>query len=212
MARSGFEVQKVTVEALFLREIRTRFGKFRLGYLWAILEPSAHLLILLGIFGYILHRTMPIIARALLETLIYVAVYILLMLIVWMAGEYFEITNFLQLVLTWSLLIILSCGVGLIFMGVGKTFPEMQKVLPILLKPLFFISCIMFPLHSIPKQYWSYLLWNPLVHVVELSREAVMPGYISEGVSLNYLAMFTLVTLFIGLALYRTREEAMLTS
>lgn len=36
MARSGFEVQKVTVEALFLREIRTRFGKFRLGYLWAI--------------------------------------------------------------------------------------------------------------------------------------------------------------------------------
>ena len=131
MARSGFEVQKVTVEALFLREIRTRFGKFRLGYLWAILEPSAHLLILLGIFGYIMHRTMPdisfpvfllnglipffifssisnrsvgaieanlglfnyrpvkpidtIIARALLETLIYVAVYILLMLIVWMA-------------------------------------------------------------------------------------------------------------------------------
>ena len=59
MARSGFEVQKVTVEALFLREIRTRFGKFRLGYLWAILEPSAHLLILLGIFGYIMHRTMP---------------------------------------------------------------------------------------------------------------------------------------------------------
>ena len=51
MARSGFEVQKVTVEALFLREIRTRFGKFRLGYLWAILEPSAHLLILLGIYA-----------------------------------------------------------------------------------------------------------------------------------------------------------------
>lgn len=183
MARSGFEVQKVTVEALFLREIRTRFGKFRLGYLWAILEPSAHLLILLGIFGYIMHRTMPdisfpvfllnglipffifssiskrsvsaieanqglfnyrpvkpidtIIARALLETLIYVSVYILLMLIVRMAGEYFEITNFLQLVATWSLLIILSCSVGLIFMVVGKTFPEMQKVLPILLKPLY---------------------------------------------------------------------------
>ncbi|EIM1128140.1 ABC transporter permease, partial [Escherichia coli] len=59
MKRSGFEVQKVTVEALFLREIRTRFGKFRLGYLWAILEPAAHLLVLLGIFGYIMHRTMP---------------------------------------------------------------------------------------------------------------------------------------------------------
>ncbi|MDO1920848.1 ABC transporter permease, partial [Escherichia coli] len=64
----------------------------------------------------------------------------------------------------------------------------------------------------IPKQYLSYLLSNPLVHVVELSREAVMPGYISEAVSLHYLAIFTLVTLFICLALYRSRKEAMLTS
>lgn len=258
MVRSGFEVQKLTIETLFLREIRTRFGKYRLGYLWAILEPSAHLLMLLGILGYVMHRTMPdisfpvfllnglipffifssiskrsisaieanqglfnyrsvkpidtIIARALLETLIYVIVYILLMLIVWIVGEYFKITNLLRIIGTWSLLIILSCSIGLIFMVVGRTFPEMQKVLPLLNKPLYFGSCIMFPLHSIPKQYWPYLLWNPLVHVVELSRESVMPGYISEGVSLNYLAMFTLVTLFISLALYRNREEAMLTS
>lgn len=81
-----------------------------------------------GLFNYRPVKPIDtIIARALLETLIYVAVYILLMLIIWMAGEYFEITNFLQFVLTWSLLIILSCGVGLIFMVVGKTFPEMQR-------------------------------------------------------------------------------------
>ncbi|WP_312828334.1 ABC transporter permease [Pantoea anthophila] len=258
MARSGFEVQLASVKALFLRELRTRFGKFRLGYFWAILEPAAHLMVLLGIFGFIMHRTMPdisfpifllngiipyfifssigtrsvgaieanqglfnyrpvkpidtIIARALLEMLIYVIVYILLMLIVWMAGEYFSMNNLLQLAVTWSLLVLFSCGVGLIFMVVGKTFTETQKFLPILLKPLYFISCIMFPLHSIPKDYWPYLLWNPIVHVVELSREAVMPGYASEGVSLQYLALCTLVTLFVGLAVYRTREEAMLTS
>jgi len=258
MARSGFEVQQAAVKALFLREIRTRFGKFRLGYFWAILEPSAHLLVLLGIFGFIMHRTMPdisfpvfllngiipyfifsnitnrsvgaieanqglfnyrpvkpidtIIARAMLETLIYAAVYILLMVVVWMAGEYFEITNLLQLVATLSLLVLFSCGIGLIFMVVGRTFAETQKFLPILLKPLYFISCIMFPLHSIPTDYWPYLLWNPLVHAVELSREAVMPGYVSEGVSLSYLAICTLVTVFAGLALYRNREEAMLTS
>ncbi|HAX2293506.1 TPA: ABC transporter permease, partial [Escherichia coli] len=52
MARSGFEVQKAAVHALFLRELRTRFGKYRLGYLWAVLEPAAHLLIMLAIFGF----------------------------------------------------------------------------------------------------------------------------------------------------------------
>lgn len=56
------------------------------------------------------------------------------------------------------------------------------------------------------------LLWNPLIHVVELSRESVVIGYKSDGVSLQYLAISALISLFIGLALYRTREEAMLTS
>lgn len=258
MSRSGLEVQKSAISALFLRELKTRFGKFRLGYFWAILEPSAHLAVLLTIFGVIMHRTMPdisfpvfllngiipyfiftnittrsigaieanqglfhyrpvkpidtIIARATLELLIYSTVYILLMSAAGLAGEDFTVVKLLTLICTWGLLTLFSCGVGLIFMVVGKTFPETQKFLPILLKPLYFVSCIMFPLHSIPKEYWPYILWNPLVHVVELSRNSVVTGYVSEGVSLSYLAMFTLVTLFIGLALYRTREKAMLTS
>ncbi|WP_421670822.1 ABC transporter permease [Rahnella sp. EDr1-12] len=258
MARSGLEVQKAAVKALFLREIKTRFGKFRLGYLWAALEPMAHMLILLSIIGFIMHRTMPdisfpvflingiipffvfsnisnrsigaieanqglfnyrpvrpidtIIARAILESLIYAFVYILLMMIVGLLGEEFEIVNVITLILTWFFLIILSSGVGLIFMVISKTMPETEKFLPILIKPLYFISCIMFSLHNIPKEYWPYLLWNPIVHIVELSRASVVPGYSSDGVSLYYLAFCSLLTLFIGLALYRNREEAMLTS
>ena len=258
MARSGLEVQQAAVKALFLREIKTRFGKYRLGYLWAILEPAAHLFILLAVFGYIMHRTMPdisfpvfllnglipyflfsniatrsigaieanqglfnyrpekpvdtIIARSLLETLIYSGVYIVLMCIGGVFGEKFTITSILTLILTWSLLILFAFGFGLIFMVLGKTFPEAEKFLPIILKPLYFISCVMFPLHAIPKEFWPYLLWNPIIHAVELSRESVVSGYVSEGVSLNYLALCALVALFLGLAVYRNREEAMLTS
>ncbi|MBB2325342.1 ABC transporter permease [Escherichia coli] len=258
MARSGLEVQQAAVKALFLREIKTRFGKYRLGYLWAILEPAAHLLVLLTIFGFIMHRTMPdisfpvfllnglipyfifssiatrsigaiganqglfnyrpvkpidtIIARSLLEVLIYCGVYIVLMAFVALLGEEFTVINIITIILTWIFLTLFSFGIGLIFMVVGNTFPESEKFLPILIKPLYFISCIMFPLHSIPKEYWPMLLWNPLIHVVELSRESVVIEYKSDGVSLQYLAISALISLFIGLALYRTREEAMLTS
>jgi capsular polysaccharide transport system permease protein len=97
-------------------------------------------------------------------------------------------------------------------MVTGHFLPEAQKLFPVVLKPLYFISGIMFPLHAIPKEYWPYLLWNPILHAVEVSREAVVAGYVSEGVSLEYLAIVTLATLFIGLAIYRTREEAMMTS
>ena len=258
MVRSGLEVQQAAVKALFLREIKTRFGKYRLGYFWAVLEPAAHLLVLMVIFDFIMHRTMPdisfpvfllngiipyfiftnitnrsigaieanlglfnyrpvkpidtIIARASLETLIYAAVYLILMAIVWVLGEEYSVTNILILVFSWFLLIIFSCGLGLVFMVLGKTFPELAKFLPIVLKPLYFISCIMFPIHSVPKEYWHYLLWNPIVHAIELSRESVVAGYLTDGVSLGYLALSAIIMLFIGLALYRTREEAMLTS
>ncbi|WP_017348465.1 ABC transporter permease [Pantoea sp. A4] len=258
MARSGLEVQQAAVKALFLREIRTRFGKFRLGYFWAILEPTAHLLVMLGIFGYIMHRTMPdvsfpvfllngiipyfvfsnistrsigaieanqglfnyrpvkpidtIIARAVLETSIYSCVYIVLMLIMWVSGETFSMINLLTLISSWILLIFFSIGIGLIFMVIGNLFAETQKFLPIILKPLYFISCIMFPLHSIPTDYRSYFLWNPIVHAVELSRESIIPSYQSDGVSIYYLAFCTLIAFFIGLAVYRIREKAMLTS
>jgi capsular polysaccharide transport system permease protein len=37
--------------ALFLREIKTRFGKFRLGYVWAFLEPVLHVAIIVTIMG-----------------------------------------------------------------------------------------------------------------------------------------------------------------
>lgn len=97
-------------------------------------------------------------------------------------------------------------------MAVGNAFPETEKFLPIIIKPLYFISCIMFPLHSVPKDYWPYLLWNPIVHIVELSREAVCVGYISEGANLEYLAFVSLLTITIGLVIYRYREKAMLTS
>ncbi|MEA5104868.1 ABC transporter permease [Pantoea sp. S18] len=258
MARSGIQVQASTVKALFFRELRTRFGKFRLGYLWAIIEPAAHLLVLLSIFSFIMHRTMrdisfpvfllngiilylifssivnrsigaidankglfnyrpvkpidTVLSRAFLESVIYLTVYVLLMGCIWAAGENFVLLNMLQLALSWGLMILFSCSIGIIVMTIGSIFTETHKILPILLKPLYFISGVMFPLQSIPEKYWPFLLWNPILHAVELSREAIIPGYVSVGVSLDYLAIATLCTIFIGLTIYRTREEAMLTS
>ncbi|ALR75346.1 ABC transporter permease [[Enterobacter] lignolyticus] len=258
MARSGIEVQRAVIKALFMREIKTRFGKYRLGYLWAVLEPAAHLMVMIGIFGYVMHRTMPdisfpvflingiipffifsnitnrcinaieanqglfnyrpvkpidtVIARASLETIIYVIVYLILMSVLGVLGERFAFHNILTLASAWFLLVLFSCGIGLVFMVVSNAFPETEKFLPIATKPLYFISAIMFPLHSVPKEYWHYLTWNPLVHVVELSREAVVDGYISEGISLDYLLTSTLFVFFFGLMAYYNNEKAMLTS
>ncbi|HGF0772042.1 TPA: ABC transporter permease [Kluyvera georgiana] len=258
MARSGLEVQQAVIKALFMREIKTRFGKYRLGYLWAVLEPAAHLMVMVGIFGYVMHKTMPdisfpvflingiipyfifsnitnrcinaieanqglfnyrpvkpidtVISRAILETVIYILVYIILMLVLWIIGEDFKVHNLLLLIYVWGLLVTMSCGIGMIFMTISRFSPETEKFLPILIKPLYFLSCIMFPLHSIPKQYWGYILWNPIVHIVEFSRESVVIDYSSDGISLSYLSISTLVIFCLGLVCYHKTERKMLTS
>lgn len=47
----AFGIQSRVVHAFILRETRTRFGKTRLGYLWALLEPMAYILTMVGIFA-----------------------------------------------------------------------------------------------------------------------------------------------------------------
>ena len=48
------------VHAVILREMRTRFGRSRLGYLWAILEPLSHLLTLGTVFALFNHSPPPV--------------------------------------------------------------------------------------------------------------------------------------------------------
>mgnify|MGYP001545718786 FL=1 len=51
---------RYVVEALFLRELKTRFGKNRrLGYFWVVGEPMTHILFFLVIFTLIRARTIP---------------------------------------------------------------------------------------------------------------------------------------------------------
>ena len=47
--RSSLEVLKDVIFALFFRELKTRFGPYRLGLAWAFLEPISFVLIITAI-------------------------------------------------------------------------------------------------------------------------------------------------------------------
>lgn len=52
--------QMRVIAALIRRETRAHFGEMRLGYLWAIIEPTLHLLAYVVIFTYLLRRHTPL--------------------------------------------------------------------------------------------------------------------------------------------------------
>jgi capsular polysaccharide transport system permease protein len=58
-ARTSFQIQRDVVYALLLREIASRFGKSRVGFLWVLVEPIAHLVFPITILGFMMERTIP---------------------------------------------------------------------------------------------------------------------------------------------------------
>jgi capsular polysaccharide transport system permease protein len=48
--KRGWEIMRRSVMALFLRELKTRFGKYQLGYAWALIEPLGTIAVMLAVF------------------------------------------------------------------------------------------------------------------------------------------------------------------
>ena len=252
MARTPFEIQKAVVFALFVRELKTRFGNYRLGYLWALLEPMAHVIVLSviwsalgrnqfygipiplflatgivpylffqktsslcmnaidanrGLFNYRQVRPVdPVIARVLLESIIYFLSYLLLLFIAaWVFDYDIVMDNPLGLIVVNALLFFLTCGVSLLFSVYGTLYPEIMKLVPLLIfRAMYFMSGILFPLHMIPLEYHDWLLLNPLLHVIELNHIYYFRGFVSGEISLFYIFIFALTTITLGLLSYRT--------
>lgn len=59
MMRNAWHIQKAVVFALYLRELKTRFGAHRFGALWLVLEPVAHVMVIVTLFSYVRDRAVP---------------------------------------------------------------------------------------------------------------------------------------------------------
>ena len=57
--RSHLQIQRDVIYALLLRELSSRFGRSRGGFLWVLVEPIAHLLVPVIIRGFIRGGLMP---------------------------------------------------------------------------------------------------------------------------------------------------------
>ncbi len=53
------QIQRDVIYALLLRELSSRFGKSRGGFIWVLVEPIAHLVVPILIFGFLRNMGMP---------------------------------------------------------------------------------------------------------------------------------------------------------
>lgn len=66
---------------------------------------------------------------------------------------------------------------------------------------MFLISGVFYTFDSLPKLAQDMLWYNPLMHVVGMTRQSLYPTYNGDYLSPGYVALIGTITLFFGLLL-----------
>ena len=155
---------------------------------------------------YAFRQVQPIssvLAIAFFELLVKIFVVIAIIIICFIVKLDIQVSDGISVIMNFFKVWLIALSLGLMF-GLSYCYvPELKKVQQLLSRPLFFISGIFFSLQDIPREYWHYLDWNPLLHAVELTRFAAYPSYGNEGVSYFFLDICTLISVFFALACYQ---------
>ncbi len=243
---------------LLMRELKTRFGTYRMGYSWAVLDPlltialfcfafglrqrngfggvEAPVFVAAGYLPFLMFLNMTnqlqsavsankglfcyrqvtpfatLFSRFLLETLIGVLVaFVLILGLIWFGFDAMP-ADPLAVLAGYGLLMIFSFALGTLFCVVTSLSEEAKKLIPILMRPMMWISAVFFPLAAVPQSYQHLLLWNPVVHALELIRSGWIAGFQTQGGSWNYLAGITLVLLTFATSAYRLSHRRLIAS
>ena len=102
-------------------------------------------------------------------------------------------------------------GYGLVTSVCMRLVPDSGHIFQIFMMPLYLISGVIMPVAYIPMPYRDWLLWNPLVHGLELVRLGFFSNYHTLDVSFSYLYSWVLLSITLGLTLYRAFETRLVT-
>lgn len=101
--------------------------------------------------------------------------------------------------LAFTMTLSLGLGVGTLNGFLFAVFPVWQQAWSILTRPLFILSGIFFLYDNVPDPYQSWLWYNPLVHVVGLSRSGFYARYEAAYASPVYVFSVAAVCFVAGL-------------
>lgn len=254
--RSYFQIQKAVLHALLVRELKTRFGQYRLGLAWALIEPLMQIMVFMALFYFrgrstvgglelpvflatgiapflyfkkvitqsmsalsanknlLIYRQVrvfdPFLARFILEASMSAIVLSSILIGAWWFGYEVELINSLRFIMVYGILSFFAFGIGLVFGVLNTLNSEMGKFLPVLLRPLMFVSGTFFSINELPVNLQNLLLWNPLIHAFELMRSCFSYNYDTSLVSLEYLSLCTLVAMTLGMLMFRANWRRML--
>ncbi|KCB50130.1 ABC transporter, ATP-binding protein [Bordetella hinzii 1277] len=149
-----------------------------------------------------------IVARTIVEFSLMGCVYVFLMMALGFWGQFdVSIVDPLRWLVVLAIGVAFSFGMALILCVIVDAVPELRVFIRLLFMPLYLISGVIIPVWLVPGEILQYVLWNPLLHIIDELRQGMFLHYhATAGINLEYPFSVSVVVLFIGMALYRARR------
>lgn len=148
----------------------------------------------------------PLITRFIIEVATFFIVYIIILSVMFWLGLDVWPQDLLAVIAASLLLIFLAVGLALCLSAAQLYWQDTNKLLGMVMTPMFFISGVFYCATMIPAKFWFLFTWNPIFHAIELSRDAFFVSYVTPVGSWMYLGLMTLGFNVLGLMLYRVNR------
>lgn len=157
-----------------------------------------------GLFAYRQVKSVdPVLVRCFLDGMIQSLILLIFILVAILIDIDLIAEEPLYALFSWISLWCLGLGAALTFSAISELVPEVGRIVKITTLPLLIISGVIFPLNFLPFWIQELLLWNPIVHGLELLRMSFFENYHHlSGVSIGYLWFWNLSLITLGLMLH----------
>ena len=112
--------------------------------------------------------------------------------------------------LAYGLAMLLGFGIGSLNSYLMTAFPVWERAWQIATRPLFLISGVFMTFESLPELAQAILIWNPLIHIVGLTRSGFYMNYDAHYVSIVFVLLLALTTAVFGLMLLFRHHRSLL--
>lgn len=118
-------------------------------------------------------------------------------------GQPLELRHPVTLAATLFFAPLLGLGMGLVFASLARLWPTLERLVPILMRFLFFASGVFFQVSELPARFSAPLLLNPAAQLIEWQRYGFSASSAAPLYSIGYVAAWCLGSLCLGLLLER---------
>ncbi len=145
-----------------------------------------------------------IVARVLLEGGVLLSVFVFMLSMAYLIGFEFRVENPLGVLVVCLCLLLLGTGIGFVLATLIPVMPSVGQVSSLIFgRPMMVTSGLFFTAESVPEPFRGWLLYNPILHLMELMRSYFFYEFESPHGSWFYAGSWVVGTFTFGLLIHQ---------